>query len=349
MIGPLTALILLHTVSYTETAEDSHLISLTVVGIGDDVTFQCSGSESDSKFFYLNKQPVGHLFQTVVALVLNKVRVSEQFKNSRFTVTQEKTQLFVTIKNVTKEDEATYFCQKGGTFSQMSYNGTFLAVNDPEHHKSVYVKQSTKTVSVQSGNSVTLQCSLFSKNKVQCPGEHSVYWFRAGSEGFHSGILYTHNISSDEPEERSCVYSLSKTIQNSSDAGTYYCAVVTCGKILFGEGTKVETNTELGPAVLVLGVLLALCGVVITVLIFYINQRKGCEHCKGSVNVPHHRGHNKSTVHNLDRGDKAGNYAALDFPSRRVKKGMKKDLPQECVYSVVKADYHNASDHKQIH
>ncbi|XP_056239208.1 uncharacterized protein LOC130173760 isoform X2 [Seriola aureovittata] len=110
---------------------------------------------------------------------------------------------------------------------------------------SVHVKQSPETASVQLGASMTLQCSLLYTNKesrAQCPGEHSVHWFRAGSGGFHPGIIYTHSNRSDEQEERSCVYSLSKTIQNSSDAGTYYCAVVTCGEILFGEGTKVETR-----------------------------------------------------------------------------------------------------------
>ncbi|XP_056239206.1 uncharacterized protein LOC130173760 isoform X1 [Seriola aureovittata] len=127
---------------------------------------------------------------------------------------------------------------------------------------SVHVKQSPETASVQLGASMTLQCSLLYTNKesrAQCPGEHSVHWFRAGSGGFHPGIIYTHSNRSDEQEERSCVYSLSKTIQNSSDAGTYYCAVVTCGEILFGEGTKVETIFLWGPAVTVLTVLLALC------------------------------------------------------------------------------------------
>ncbi|XP_078101737.1 uncharacterized protein LOC144514664 [Sander vitreus] len=154
-------------------------------------------------------------------------------------------------------------------------NGTLLAVNDHKNlQKSVYVKQSLETESVQPGDSMTLQCSLLSKTKGntdQCPGEHSVYWFRSGSGESHPGIIYTH---SDEEEEKSCVYSLSKTIQNSSDTGTYYCAVVTCGEILFGEGNKVETRSELDPVVLDLGVLLACCVTVIVTLIFYVNRKR---------------------------------------------------------------------------
>lgn len=106
--------------------------------------------------------------------------------------------------------------------------------------------QSPTAASVQPGHAVTLQCSFLSEkkeNRVQCPGEHSVYWFRAGSGGSHPSIIYPHSKSNCDREDRSCVYSLSKTIQSSADNGTYYCAVVTCGEILFGEGTKVEIST----------------------------------------------------------------------------------------------------------
>ena len=131
----------------------------------------------------------------------------------------------------------------------MFFNVVLLNHTDNNQQKSVYAKQSPETSSVQLGDALTLQCSLLSKNTTentdQCPGEHNVYWFRAGSRGFHPGVLYTHRNKSDERVERSCVYSLSKTIQDSSDTGTYYCAVVTCGEILFGEGTKVDTSKYL--------------------------------------------------------------------------------------------------------
>ena len=120
---------------------------------------------------------------------------------------------------------------------------SFLNHADRNQQKSVYVKQNPVTASVQPGDSVTFECSLLSKNKEnpdQCPG---VYWFRSGSGETHPSIIYTQRNISDEQEKRSCFYRLSKTIRNSSDDGTYYCAVVTCGEILFGEGTQVETST----------------------------------------------------------------------------------------------------------
>lgn len=110
------------------------------------------------------------------------------------------------------------------------------------------MKQNPEKESVRLGDSVTLECSVLSKNKekaLQCPDDHRAYWFRAGSESFAPNIIYPLVNNSDEALKRRCVYSLTKMIQNSSDIGTYYCAVVTCGEILLGEGTKVETRMYL--------------------------------------------------------------------------------------------------------
>ncbi|XP_067455927.1 uncharacterized protein [Thunnus thynnus] len=345
MIRRLAALILLTAVSLIQTAEVPQLISLTLVELGDNVTFHCPVSENDN-FIHWYKQTLGHMGQTVASGLVGKITVTEQFK-SRFTVAKEDAQYSLIIRNVSKEDEATYFCQKGTSYSQTFINGTFLAVNDNNQQKSVYVKQSPETASVQLGDVLTLQCSLLSKNTTentdQCPGVHSVYWFRAGSGGFHPGIIYTHRNRSNARVKRSCVYSLSKTIRDSSDTGTYYCAVVTCGEILFGEGTKVDTRSKFDPVVILLGVLLTCCVTVIAVLIFYINGRRVCNHCNGATGASHNL--ETSTAdqsNNLDGEAKTVNYAALDFSAMKVKRGnkMRRENTQ-CVYSDVRSDYHN--------
>uniref|UniRef100_A0A665WCF5 Ig-like domain-containing protein n=1 Tax=Echeneis naucrates TaxID=173247 RepID=A0A665WCF5_ECHNA len=108
---------------------------------------------------------------------------------------------------------------------------------------------------VRPGDSVTLQCSvLFDSEKKTCPGDHSVYWFRAGSDEAHPSFIYAHGNNRDHyhckksPESEStqkCDYFFSKNV-SSSDAGTHYCAVATCGEILFGNGTKLEIEGKSG-------------------------------------------------------------------------------------------------------
>ena len=73
-----------------------------------------------------------------------------------------------------------------------------------------------------------------------------MFWFRAGSDESDLGVIHSHGGAECETslEARSpqkCIYSFSKNV-SSSDAGTYYCAVATCGKVLFGNGTKLDTE-----------------------------------------------------------------------------------------------------------
>ncbi|XP_023253908.1 uncharacterized protein LOC111648290 [Seriola lalandi dorsalis] len=101
------------------------------------------------------------------------------------------------------------------------------------------------------GDSVTLQCSVLSHSeKKTCSGDPSVYWFRGASDESYPSVIYAHGNSGDECERspdahspQKCVYNFSMNI-TSSDAGTYYCAVATCGEILFGNGAKLEIEGQ---------------------------------------------------------------------------------------------------------
>lgn len=99
------------------------------------------------------------------------------------------------------------------------------------------------------GDSVNLQCSVLTEKSV---GNHSIYWFRHESGDTHPGIIYKHgNInyqweksSEKDSQVQSCIYNLPKKNLSLTDAGTYYCAVVTCGEILFGNGSRLEIGGE---------------------------------------------------------------------------------------------------------
>ncbi|XP_055015092.1 uncharacterized protein LOC129410616 [Boleophthalmus pectinirostris] len=233
MVGPLITFILLSILC--QSAEDQ--IPLTLVQPGDTVTFTCSSIYYKHVNWY--KQTPGHTMQFMAYIYYNTVKVSESFKNQWFSFTTMDNQHFFTIQNIRKEDEAIYYCILSDEYGQNFVNSTYLVVNDGADSQScVHVTQSPSSASVVPGRSVSLQCSLQPKNnksQIQCPQEQQVHWFRAGSVEPHTGLM-SHFTNS------SCVYSLSKTIGRSSEAGTYYCAVHTCGHILFGTGTTLDID-----------------------------------------------------------------------------------------------------------
>uniref|UniRef100_A0A3P8RV50 Ig-like domain-containing protein n=1 Tax=Amphiprion percula TaxID=161767 RepID=A0A3P8RV50_AMPPE len=340
MIGRFVALTFLSFLSLIQSQQVPQQISLIVVELGDTFTLTCSFSGEQPRLLYWYKLSFGNMFQRVAVGYMDFPALEDQFDSSRFSITKVGDAFSLTIRNISKEDEGTYLCQGGSSYTMAYFNGTLLAVNDPEHQqKSVSVKQSPDVESVRLGNSMTLRCSFLYKNKEntgRCPGEHRVHWFRAGSES-DPGVIYTDSTCSNEPEERSCIYRLSKTIRESSDAGTYYCAVATCGQILFGQGTKVETREELCPLVIVIGTVLA-CSLLVNCALFFTRKPKQtCEHCKGKVTASKHVELDRSAEdqrNNVDGEEVEINYVALDFSSRKIKRWKNKhDLPEDCMYS----------------
>ncbi|XP_029113334.1 uncharacterized protein LOC114912130 [Scleropages formosus] len=187
---------------------------------------------------------------------------------------------------VETSDTAMYYCGVRRDFGTVFGAGVFLTINGSEggQSNSKTVVQQPVSDPVRPGDSVTLQCTVDSET---CAGEHSVYWFRHGSGESLPGLIYTHGNRRDECEKspeagsptHGCVYSLPKRNLSRSDAGIYYCAVATCGDILFGNGTQLEIKgPSVDPIVLGQGVLLVLCVIVIIVLVCTRNK-KCCQNC----------------------------------------------------------------------
>uniref|UniRef100_A0A669AXW3 Ig-like domain-containing protein n=1 Tax=Oreochromis niloticus TaxID=8128 RepID=A0A669AXW3_ORENI len=139
---------------------------------------------------------------------------------------------------------------------------------------------------------MTLQCSVFSDSDKTCPGGLNVLWVRTGANQAHPNIIYTDTNRSNECEKSSdpqdrCVFRFSKNV-SSSDAGTYYCAVSTCGEILFGNGITLHVRESsawsqtASSALFLLFAVLVISLVVIAVLIYTININNS-DHSKVAV------------------------------------------------------------------
>uniref|UniRef100_A0A3P9JGR7 Ig-like domain-containing protein n=1 Tax=Oryzias latipes TaxID=8090 RepID=A0A3P9JGR7_ORYLA len=233
MIGKLAALIFLSTVyclfssGLVHTAAPPRLITTIEVKVGQKVTLNCSFTADESRFVQWYKQSPGKIIETVASGSYSNVKLLEPFNDQRIEVNSSEDQMFLTITSVTKEDEAEYFCQGGGEYLQVFKAGFLLTVKE----------------------SVNFQCLMISKNEennITCPGNQNVLWFRSASGSSHPGFICTPTDLNNQTAGKSCVYRLTKTLNDSSDAGIYYCAVAMCGEILFGNGTRVEIGRYSG-------------------------------------------------------------------------------------------------------
>uniref|UniRef100_A0A3B3X6P4 Ig-like domain-containing protein n=1 Tax=Poecilia mexicana TaxID=48701 RepID=A0A3B3X6P4_9TELE len=186
---------------------------------------------------------------TLYSLYVYELKLDKNFPNPRFQVENVGYINLLIIRNVSKEDEATYLCQAGAAYNLAFVNGTNLIVNG---------KISSFFGFLLFLGSETLQCSVLSDSNITtCSGDPSVFWFRSRSEKSFPDMIYTDGKKSENCKKRSdspkrCFYNFYKNI-SSSDAGTYYCAVATCGQIIFGNEIKnaaiicLVISTEAGP------------------------------------------------------------------------------------------------------
>ncbi|XP_041732397.1 uncharacterized protein LOC121566418 [Coregonus clupeaformis] len=331
-----------------DTEDIGHPSPLLHAYLGDNVTLRCFYPDRYSyiSWYKLNVGQKPQLVSTIYKYGGGATFYSEFKDNPRFIVQSGNGFYHLHISNTHPSDSATYFCG-GLNVNVMEFkNGIFLILKGP----SKAVVQQPVSESVQPGDSVTLNCTIHTET---CAGEHSVYWFRHGSGESHPGILYTYGDRSDQCEKspeagsptQSCVYNLPKRNLSLSDAGTYYCAVASCGEILFGKGTKldIENGCKEDHVLLVycLGVALALCVILIIVLgcVLYKMTKKTSLLCRGTD--PQSSGPGVPSSYNQDQEDddtlKSVHYAALNIIHKKPKTQRQRGtMERDTVYSGVR-------------
>uniref|UniRef100_A0A671SPQ0 Ig-like domain-containing protein n=1 Tax=Sinocyclocheilus anshuiensis TaxID=1608454 RepID=A0A671SPQ0_9TELE len=193
--------------------------------IGASVTIECHFLKKDFNLIVWYKQLLGKKLQHIaMSYYRNNVHFLKGFDDGCL------------------KDVATYYCGVNKFTALYFSPGTFLMIT------SIKILQQTHLKPVNFGDNITLQCTVQFMEGCKCVGNHSVYWFRHESGDTHAGIIYKHGNMNDQCEKssekdshvQSCIYNLSKKNLGLSDAGTYYCAVATCGEILFGNGSRLE-------------------------------------------------------------------------------------------------------------
>ncbi|XP_030285602.1 uncharacterized protein LOC115589059 [Sparus aurata] len=214
--------------------------------VGDSLTLPCFYKDYISTMFYWYKQSVGQKL-TLISTYYKYERSGlfhDEFKNNpRFTLDIKNGTYFLKISDVHISDSATYHCVTSHSASFEFGGGVTVSVKGSGLNIPALFHQSASG-SIQPEGSVTLNCTVHTGT---CDGEHSVYWFKHSQEA-HPGLIYTHGGRNDQCERKdntqthTCVYNLPLESLNLTHAGTYYCAVASCGHILFGDGTKLDIN-----------------------------------------------------------------------------------------------------------
>uniref|UniRef100_A0A4W6DH27 Ig-like domain-containing protein n=1 Tax=Lates calcarifer TaxID=8187 RepID=A0A4W6DH27_LATCA len=295
--------------------------------VGDNLTLRCF-YDSDAAKYYWYKQTLGQKLQPISNTYKfdKSGNFHDEFKdNPRFTLETNAGMNHLKISDVQPSDSATYYCARGYSFMFEFAEGTIVSVKESESE------------TIQPGGSVTLNCTVHTET---CDGEHSVYWFKSSEES-HPGLIYTHGDRNDQCERKpntqthTCIYNLSLKNLNLSHAGTYYCAVASCGHILFGNGTKVDIEDEVDSLILVYflsgGVTFTtILSVLLAFSIYKINKRNNCK-CSG-IQYFFMSGSSYSGSQDADHL----HYAALSVNLPNRSRRQRNNTNNDCVYSSVK-------------
>nr|XP_046261701.1 uncharacterized protein LOC124067945 isoform X4 [Scatophagus argus] len=322
---------------------DDVIVDVKTVGVGDDVTLTCTRQKAHdtiTALFWI-RLVSGSLPEFLGGTYTFDYEGINQ--TPRITAKQGPGTFLLHINETKRSDTGLYYCVKVQRRDMKFLNGTFLRIKGSEPDITAVI-QEPPSDSVHPGDSVTLQCSVLSDPEDKtCPGGPSVFWFKAGSDESHPSVIYTHGDSGDgcdkSPEAHApqkCVYSFSKNV-SSSDAGTYYCAVATCGEILFGNGTKLDTEAvDIQLSEKVNTILFVLCGVLVISLIpvaFLICSTKSY----GTVTTA---GQQNQHLRMLMRVEDTWVYSAVIFTTMRTDSSGTRDAntsERERIYAAVKA------------
>uniref|UniRef100_A0A669BH23 Ig-like domain-containing protein n=1 Tax=Oreochromis niloticus TaxID=8128 RepID=A0A669BH23_ORENI len=306
-----------HIIIFLYSPNSDSLVPMKIVQLGEPVTLTCalpSNKELSTLEVHWYKQSIGDGLKLISTLYGTRLpQYGQEIFRSRYNACNTKTFSNLTILKTVQEDEGIYHC---GIIEwhNPEWSGTYLLVKGDKlayFQKIVLVSVSDP---VNPADTTALQCSVFSDSDNNTyAGDHDVFWFRAGSDKSHPSIIYTGRKRSNECEKPSdlqnrCVYRFSKNI-SSSDEGTYYCAVATCGEILFGNGTEP-------------GMIFCLLLEVILKLIIIISI--ACYYCYYIF---------------ITQAETDGHvsYVALNFSERKSRSTRKKDFAEDSVYSQVKS------------
>ncbi|XP_047454493.1 signal-regulatory protein beta-2-like [Mugil cephalus] len=222
-------------------SEISQPESLKTLNLGDSAMIKCHiKSKMTKRVWY--KLTTERKLQLVATLdsYYNRRMFADEFQH-RYSVQFDELNCHLIISRTSWDDVGTYFCGVLLLNDIEFGSGTLLMLKGAKM-VSDSVVQLPPSQSVQSGDSLTLSCSVHT----ECTAEYmNVMWLK-NSDHSAPEMIYSENNGSacqkTKSGETTCVYNLLMRNISSDDAGVYYCVVTSCGQMLLGNGTKLIFN-----------------------------------------------------------------------------------------------------------
>lgn len=305
--------------------------------VGQTVTLKCVCQHEAVTFFSWYQQTLGGKPLIISTRMRHNAEatINAPYKD-RFKVTAESQTGMndLTISHVKLSDTATYYC---GIleFNTIEFGqGVLLNVKTSLSNNQTVVYQPAWEAH-RLGDSVNLRCTVYAD---KCAGEKSLYWFRHGVA--QPAIMYRSvGQCVNESHLKNCTLNLTIKSMNASDAGTYYCALTSCGEIVFGNGTRLEIagDSIKAPPLLVYGLSVAFVASIILLLalssIMYKLNKKTCSVCRGKVS---HLTCPAASDVVQSQDEDVVHYAALNMNKTSVRQRQEENAESVCVYSRVK-------------
>uniref|UniRef100_A0A3B3C826 Ig-like domain-containing protein n=1 Tax=Oryzias melastigma TaxID=30732 RepID=A0A3B3C826_ORYME len=224
--------------------EFSSSLHFKSLAVGQDVTLRCFSIPNQTTVYYWYKQTLGQRPRLLSEFYKHGSQgtFKNDFENDqRFLLENGDGKNHLKISNAQTSDSGTYYCVGRYSYAYEFHEGYSVLVKDPSSYIQTSVDQ-LSSENIHAVDSVTLNCTVHTGS---CDGEHRVYWFK-DSEDSHPGLIYTHDQceKNNNMQTHSCVYELHMDNLTESHSGIYYCAVASCGHILFGNRTKLDLTGE---------------------------------------------------------------------------------------------------------
>lgn len=214
--------------------QDSGVITAEV---GQSVTLKCYCQQNTVTFLSWYQQSLGGkpLIISTWMKHSTEATISPAYERRFHVLAEEEGTNHLVITDLRLSDSATYYC---GIleFNEIEFGqGAFLHVKTSLSNIHAVVHQ-PELETFRWGDSVNLSCTVYTE---KCAGEQNLYWFRHSVA--QPAIMY-HNVGKcmKDSHMENCTLNLAIKSVSSSDAGMYYCALASCGEIVFGQGTRVK-------------------------------------------------------------------------------------------------------------